>query len=52
MMAQNSKSVKIPESMRPRFQEIVSFSEALCQEKLNSEYADLCRELAAALARK
>jgi hypothetical protein len=52
MMAQNSKSVKVPESMQPRFQEIVSLTDVLCQEKLNSEYANLCRELAAALARK
>jgi hypothetical protein len=52
-MVQNSKSVKVLESMQPRFQEIVSLTDApLCQEKLNSEYAELCRELAAALARK
>lgn len=38
--------------MQPRFQEIVSLTDAVCQEKLNSEYAELCRELAAALARK
>jgi hypothetical protein len=38
--------------VQPRYQEIVALTDALCQEKLNAEYATLCKELAAALARK
>jgi len=38
--------------MLPCYQEIVSLTDALCHEKLNAEYATLCRELVAALARK
>jgi hypothetical protein len=38
--------------MQPRFQEICALTDMLCEEKLNGEYATLCRELAAVLARK
>ena len=51
-MPQNPKSMKVPEAMQSRFQEIISLIDAICHEKLNSEYATLCRDLAAALARK
>lgn len=51
-MSHKPNSVKVPEAMLSRFQEIVSLTDSLCQDKLNSEYANLCRELAAALARK
>ena len=51
-MPTKSKSLSVPDAMQLRYQEIVALTDALCQEKLNREYAVLCRELAAALARK
>jgi hypothetical protein len=45
-------SISVPEALKPRFQEIVSITDAFCQEKLNPDYALLCRELAAAISRK
>ncbi len=38
--------------MQARYQEIVLMTDVFCQERLDSEYRDLCRELTAALARK
>jgi hypothetical protein len=46
------KSLSVPDTLQPRYQEIVTMTDTLCQEKLNAEYAILCKELAAALARK
>jgi hypothetical protein len=51
-MPSKPKSPQIPIAMQPRFQEIITLTEMLCNEKLNTEYALLCKELAAALARK
>ncbi len=51
-MSPKSKSLSVPEAMQPRYLEIVALTDALCQEKLNAEYAALCREMAATLARK
>ena len=51
-MALKNKSLAVPDSMQTRYQEIVILTDALCNEKLNHEYAILCRELIAALARK
>ncbi len=47
-----SKSLSVPEALRPRYDEIVALTDALCKEHLNDEYAQVCREMAAALARK
>ena len=47
-----TKSLSVPEAMQPRYNEITALTDALCQEKLNDEYAQLCREMTAALARK
>jgi hypothetical protein len=38
--------------MRPTFEAIVGLTDTVCKEHLNEEYAQLCRQLAAALARK
>ena len=38
--------------MRPTYEEIVRLTDAFCAEHLDDEYAQLCRKLAAALARK
>ncbi len=51
-MPVKSKSMSVPEAILPRYQEIIALTDGLCQEKLNVEYATLCREMAAALARK
>ena len=51
-MPPKSNSLSVPDAMQTRYQEIVTWTDALCLEKLNAEYATLCRELAAGLARK
>jgi len=47
-----TKSLKVPESMREKFEEIVAINDAFCQQHLNEEYAELAREMTATLARK
>lgn len=51
-MPPKTKSLSVPESMQSRYAEITALMDALCREKLNEEYAQLCRQMAAALARK
>jgi hypothetical protein len=51
-MPSKSKSLSVPEALQPRYAEIVALTDALCREKLNEEYAQVCREMTAALARK
>ncbi len=43
---------RIPQSVRPAYDTIVGLIDKVCQEHLNAEYDQLCRRLAAALARK
>jgi hypothetical protein len=43
---------RIPQSVRPVYDTIVGLIDTVCQEHLNAEYDQLCRRLAAALARK
>ncbi|MCL4393759.1 MAG: DUF6398 domain-containing protein [Chloroflexi bacterium] len=47
-----SKHESIPQQMRQTYDAIVLLMDAVCREHLNQEYADLCRRLAGALARK
>jgi Domain of unknown function (DUF6398) len=42
----------VPKPMQPRYDEIVALTDSFCLEKLNAEYAELSRKMAAALARK
>ncbi|MBF6591214.1 MAG: hypothetical protein IVW57_11905 [Ktedonobacterales bacterium] len=42
----------VPKQMRPIFDALVSQTDAFCAAHLDEEYAQLCRELAAALCRK
>lgn len=49
-MSPKTRSLSVPEAMQPRHNEITALTDALCQEKLNEEYAQLCREMTAALA--
>ncbi len=51
-MPPTTKSLSVPESMLPHYEAIIALTDALCREKLNDEYAQLCREMAATLARK
>jgi hypothetical protein len=51
-MPPKTKSLSVPEAAQPRYNEITALTDALCREKLNDEYAQLCREMTAALARK
>jgi hypothetical protein len=47
-----SRAESVPKAMRPTFEAIVGLTDTVCKEHLNEEYAQLCRQLAAALARK
>jgi hypothetical protein len=43
---------KVPKQMQPKFEEIISLTDAFCSKYLNAEYAEMSRQLAAALCRK
>ena len=51
-MARQSKSEKVPKSMKPTFDTIVALTNSFCEEHLNEEYAQLARQATAALCRK
>jgi hypothetical protein len=46
------QSESVPSSVKPAYTAIVSLTDAVCQQHLNSEYAELSHRLAATLARK
>jgi Domain of unknown function (DUF6398) len=46
------KSDSVPQQMRPIYDAIVAFTDSVCHEYLDEEYAELARKMAAALARK
>jgi Domain of unknown function (DUF6398) len=46
------KSESVPNEMRVMYDAIVALTDKVCQEHLNAEYAAMCRQLAASLARK
>ena len=50
MSKQQSESV--PSSVEPAYSAIINLTDAVCNQHLNSEYAELARRLAATLARK
>ena len=45
-------SHRVPIKMRPAFNEIIALTDAFCQEHLDGECGEMCRAIAAALARK
>lgn len=45
-------AVRVPKVLRPRFEEICRLTDRFCAERLDAEYAELCRKLVAKLARK
>lgn len=51
-MPSKTKSLSVPESMLAHYEATIALTDALCREKLNDEYAQLCREMTATLARK
>lgn len=51
-MPPKTKSLTVPETMQSCYDEISALTDALCREKLNDEYAQVCREMTATLARK
>ncbi len=51
-MATASKSQKVPQQLRPRFDAVVEITDRFCSENLNEEYAQLARQAAAGLGRK
>ncbi|OQA18189.1 MAG: hypothetical protein BWY63_02127 [Chloroflexi bacterium ADurb.Bin360] len=46
------RSEKVPAAMQPIYESITALTNSFCEQHLNAECAVLCRELAAALARK
>jgi len=46
------KSEKVPKKMQATYNTIVALTDGFCQEHLNEEYAQLARQLTAALCRK
>ena len=51
-MPRMEKSEKVPRKMQEKFDAIVALMDAVCQEHLNEEYAQLARQATAALCRK
>jgi len=43
---------QVPKQMQSKFEEITALTDAFCDKYLNTEYADLSRQLTAALCRK
>ncbi len=43
---------KVPKQMQAKFEEITNLTDAFCSQHLNAEYAQISRQLAAALCRK
>jgi len=42
----------VPQAMRPTYEALIALTDAFCTEHLNEEYAEVCRQMAAALCRK
>ncbi len=51
-MPRRSTSEKVPAAMQEIFDAITALTDAFCAEYLNDEYARLCRQMTATLARK
>lgn len=47
-----AREESVPKQLRPLFEAIVRMTDSVCRERLDDEYAQLCRELTAALCRK
>lgn len=51
-MPPKNRSENVPAAMKPRYDEITAATDAFCSQYLNDEYAQLCREMTAAVGRK
>ena len=51
-MAKRSTSESVPAKMQARFDEIVALTDAFCQQNLDEECAQVCRQMVATLGRK
>ena len=51
-MAKQPKSEKVPKELQAKYEEIIALTNPFCRKYLNEEYAQMCRQLTAALARK
>lgn len=47
-----SRSESVPKALEPAYRSIIELTDVVCEQRLNSEYATLARQLTAALARK
>ena len=45
-------NLRVPVKTKPVFEAVARLTDGFCKQQLNAEYADLCRTLAGALARK
>ena len=45
-------STAVPSDVRPKYEAITALTDAFCKRHLNEEYAEMCRRLTVALARK
>lgn len=45
-------STTVPVDVRPKYEAITALTDAFCEQHLNEEYAEMCRRLTVALARK
>ncbi len=52
MATAKQRGESVPQQMRAVFDAVVALTDPFCTEQLNAEYAEVCRRLAAALARK
>ncbi len=48
----DSSQEAVPKQMQPVYDAIVALTDQFCRQHLDDEYAQMCRRLAAALARK
>lgn len=51
-MTDRARMYSVPKLMLPIYEKIVGLTDAVCGNKLNSEYRDLARAMTAALCRK
>ena len=52
MARRRQESERVPKSMQTKFDAITTLTDQVCQERLNEEYAQLARQVTAALCRK
>ena len=52
MSTAKKNSLAVPAAMMPIYENLVRLTDEFCDQHLNAEYAELCRQMAAALCRK